>query len=227
MYVTLPTEQAPAFLAADTGLLREPRAKTRNQRQVETGAHLFREGDDADHIYEVKSGILRLTRVLENGRRQVIAFGLPGDIVGFPNGDLHHTDCDVIASAEIVAHRRRVLETGEGDHETHQHLLRAALREISAIQDHFMMLACKSAMEKVASFLVVLSQRTGNPIGDYTTFSLAMSRADIADFLGLTVETVSRMLTRLRRQGTITLETPKTVLVLDMESLINASQTDD
>lgn len=227
MYVTLSTDQSYAFPRSGSQPLCDALARTRSHRRVETGTHLFREGDAADHVYEIKSGILRLTRVLENGRRQVIAFGLPGDIVGFPNGDLHHTDCDIIASAEIVVHRRCALETGEGDPETHQRLLRAALREISAMQDHFMMLARKSAMEKVASFLIVLSQRTGMPIGNYTTFSLPMSRADIADFLGLTIETVSRMLTLLRRQGAITLETPQTVLVQNMEALIDASQADD
>ena len=227
MYVTLSTDQAPAFLAPGNDPLCDAQSSTRNQRRVETGTHLFREGDDAEHVYEIKSGILRLTRVLENGKRQVIAFGLPGDIIGFPNGDLHHTDCNVIASAEIVAHRRRTLETGEGDPETHQRLLHAALREISAMQDHFMMLARKSAMEKVASFLIVLSQRTGTPVGNYTTFSLPMRRADIADFLGLTIETVSRMLTLLRGQGAITLETPQTVLIQNMERLINASQAED
>lgn len=227
MYVTLSTDQTPAFLAPGSDPQRDDRSRTLNHRRVETGTHLFREGDAADHVYEIKSGILRLTRVLENGRRQVISFGLPGDIIGFPNGDLHHTDCDVIASAEIVVHRRRALESGTGDPETHQRLLRAALREISAMQDHFMMLARKSAMEKVASFLIVLSQRTGTPIGNYTAYPLPMSRADIADFLGLTVETVSRMLTLLRLQGAITLETPQTVLVQNMEALINASQADD
>tara|TARA_R110002049_G_scaffold188402_2_gene356851 strand:- start:59634 stop:60275 length:642 start_codon:yes stop_codon:yes gene_type:complete len=197
-----------------------------NQRRHNAGTHLFREGDDARHVYEVKSGILRLTRVLENGRRQVIAFGLPGDIVGFPNGEHHHTDCDVLATAEIIAHQRHALETGEGDLATHQRLLHAALREISAMQDHFMMLARKSALEKVASFLIVLSQRTGTPIGNFSTVSLPMSRADIADFLGLTIETVSRTLTLLRKNGTIVLETPQTVLIRDMQGLIDASQAD-
>lgn len=223
MYVTLSTDQAPAFLVSGSALRRVANVKPRYERQVETGTHLFREGDDADHVYEIKTGILRLTRVLENGKRQVIAFGLPGDIVGFPNGELHHTDCDVIATAEIVMHRRRALESGEGDPEIHQRLLRAALREISAMQDHFMMLARKSAMEKVASFLIVLSERTGTPISNYTTFPLPMSRADIADFLGLTTETVCRMFTLLRQRGAIELETPQTVLVRNKAALIDAS----
>ncbi|WP_245841087.1 helix-turn-helix domain-containing protein [Puniceibacterium sediminis] len=90
-----------------------------------------------------------------------------------------------------------------------------------------MMLARKSAIEKVASFLIVLSQRTGVPIGNYTTFSLPMSRADIADFLGLTIETVSRSFSLLRKNGTIALETPQTVLVRDMQSLLDLSESTD
>lgn len=227
MYVTLSIDSAVAISETESGLTRRTQVPSHPEKEYAVGTHLFREGDYAAHVYEVKSGVLRLTRVLENGRRQVIAFGLPGDIIGFPNGDQHHTDCDVIASAEVIAHRRSALETGEGDPQTHQRLLKAALREISAMQDHFMMLARKSAMEKVASFLTVLSQRTGVPIGNYTCFSLPMSRADIADFLGLTIETVSRSFSVLRKNGTITLETPQTVLVRDMQSLLDASQTAD
>ncbi|SNR84926.1 CRP/FNR family transcriptional regulator, anaerobic regulatory protein/CRP/FNR family transcriptional regulator, nitrogen fixation regulation protein [Puniceibacterium sediminis] len=227
MYVTLSIEAADTITRVGTDFSSRPQASAHPQRQHAAGTHLFREGDHAANVYEVKSGVLRLTRVLENGRRQVIAFGLPGDIIGFPNGDLHHTDCDVIATAEIITHRRSALETSEGDPETHQRLLRAALREISAMQDHFMMLARKSAIEKVASFLIVLSQRTGVPIGNYTTFSLPMSRADIADFLGLTIETVSRSFSLLRKNGTIALETPQTVLVRDMQSLLDLSESTD
>lgn len=227
MYVTLPTELAPAAIMSSLALHCPAPVTPTYLRKHITGTHLFREGDDANQVYEVKSGVVRLTRVLENGRRQVIAFGLPGDIIGFPNGELHHTDCDVIATAEVVAHRRHALETGEGDLETHQRLLHAALREITAMQDHFMMLARKSALEKVASFLIALSQRTGTPIGNFSTFSLPMSRADIADFLGLTIETVSRTFSLLRKEGTIALETPQTVLIRDMQALIDASQAND
>ena len=87
-----------------------------------------------------------------------------------------------------------------------------------------MMLARKSALEKVASFLITLAERTGRPIGSYTTCALPMTRSDIADFLGLTIETVSRTLTRLRKQDIIALETSQTVLIKDMDALISASQ---
>ncbi len=224
MYVTHSPESARAAMPCRKSVTRKLRAPALSHSVHATGSHLFREGDHADFVYEIRKGSVRLTRVLENGRRQVIAFGMPGDIVGFPNGDRHHTDCEIITTADIIAYPRRVLETGEVDPDTHQRLLGAALREITAMQDHFMMLACKSALEKVASFLLVLSRRAGTPIGNCMFFSLPMSRADIADFLGLTVETVSRTFSFLRKQGTIALETPQSVLVLDQAGLVTASQ---
>ncbi|MBJ3763695.1 helix-turn-helix domain-containing protein [Maribius pontilimi] len=223
MYVTLPTE--PAFPAASLPMRGSPKRRAAFQRTLRCaeGHTLFYEGDEAEMIYQIKSGVVRLTRVLENGRRQVISFGLPGDFVGFPDGDRHHSDCEIIAPAEFIAHSRRALESGEGNVETHRRLLHAALQEISAMQDHFMMLARKSAMEKVASFLLVLSQRTGIGFGAQLAVSLPMSRADIADFLGLTIETVSRCFSQLRKDGVIVLDTPQSVRVRDAAALRRAA----
>lgn len=221
MYVTLLSESMPANTAV---LTRVGNVISTHPSRYCAGAHLYYEGDSADYVYEIQSGTVRLTRVLENGRRQVIAFGLPGDIVGFPNGRLHHTECDALTPVVVIAHRRSALEAGEGDPKTHKRLFHAALREISAMQDHFMMLARKSALEKVASFLIALSQRTGTRIGEETSVDLPMSRADIADFLGLTIETVSRTFSQLRKLGAIVLATPQTVLVRDVGALVKASQ---
>jgi CRP-like cAMP-binding protein len=195
-------------------------------RRLAIGANVFREGDEATHIYEVKTGILRLTRVLANGRRQVISFALPGDVIGFPNGMTHHTDCDVLESCEVTVHPRSALDTGARDPETHQRLLKAALREISTMQDHFMMLAHKSALEKVASFLMVLADRIGTRHGSHIGVDLAMKRVDIADFLGLTIETVSRTITQLRNAGMIDLQSPHTIIILDPEALTDAAETE-
>ena len=180
---------------------------------------MFREGDDVGHIYEVTSGVLRLTKVLEDGRRQVIAFGYPGDIVGFPQDGSYHAECDAISSAELVAHSIDNLENSHRNPELHLQLIKAALKEISAMQDHFMMLGRKSATEKTASFLSVLMERTGKPLGSYTQFEFPMCRADIADFLGLSVETVSRTITMMRKSKLIALENSKSVVVLNEDAL--------
>ncbi len=193
-----------------------PRPNITRQRTVtiNPGKHLFLEGDRADRIYEVASGVLRLTRIMEDGRRQVIAFGYPGDTVGFPSDGLYHTDCDALAPTTLVVHRRSDLETAKGDAALHQRLLRAALREISGMQDHFMMLGRKSSIEKLASFLMVLTDRVGAPLGDFNQVLLPMTRGDIADFLGLTTETVSRTFTQLRKSRVIAIDHVNTIIIL-------------
>lgn len=199
---------------------KEPKAV---EMRVRAGSYLFYEGDSVEHLYQVKSGILRLTRVLEDGRRQVIAFGYPGDIVGFPSDGLHHTDCEALTDAKLQPHRRSLLESGEGDPELHKELLRAALREISAMQDHFMMLGRRSAIEKLASFLCALVERVGERSEQHTQVALPMCRADIADFLGLTTETVSRTFTQLRERKVIAIKNIRTVVVLRPDALTEFS----
>lgn len=210
MYVTnICNQTRPAPYAPLTANSAKPM-----EAYVKAGSYLFLEADPVEWLYQVKTGVLRLTRLLEDGRRQVIAFGYPGDIVGFPSDGLHHTDCDVLVDARLQPYRRSMLDEGEGDPELHRELLQAALREISAMQDHFMMLGRKSAVEKVASFLCVLTQRFGQDVGETKLVDLPMSRRDIADFLGLTTETVSRTLTQFRKSRIIAIENIHTVVVL-------------
>ena len=194
---------------------------------IKPGKHLFLEGDPADRIYEVASGVLRLTRIMEDGRRQVIAFGYPGDTVGFPSDGLYHTDCDALVPSTLVMHRRSDLETAKGDAALHQRLLLAALREISGMQDHFMMLGRKSSIEKLASFLTVLTARVGEPLGEFKQVALPMTRADIADFLGLTTETVSRTFTQLRKSQIIAIDHVNTIIILKPIALRAIAQGDE
>lgn len=214
MYVTTAMHESES-----TPTTEKPSRVALRTRHLVVGQNLYREGDEAERVYEVRSGVLRLTRVLEDGRRQVIAFGYSGDIVGFPHDGEHHTDCDALTDATLISYSREALENGDGDGALHRHLMNAALREISAMQDHFMMLGRKSAHEKVASFLLVLAERVGEPLGEFTQFELPMSRCDIADFLGLTTETVSRAFTRLRKSGVIAIDCINTVVILQPDQL--------
>lgn len=201
---------------------------TRNRTvTIIPGKHLFLEGDPADRIYEVASGVLRLTRIMEDGRRQVIAFGYPGDTVGFPSDGRYHTDCDALVPTTLVLHRRSDLESAKADPALHQRLLGAALREISAMQDHFMMLGRKSSIEKLASFLQVLAERVGEPLGEFQQVALPMTRADIADFLGLTTETVSRTFTQLRKSRIIAIDHVNAVIILKPLALRAIAAGDD
>jgi CRP-like cAMP-binding protein len=161
---------------------------------------------------------------MEDGRRQVIAFGYPGDVVGFPSDGEYHTDCDALRPTTVVVHKRASLESPNGNGALHARLLQAALREISAMQDHFLMLGRKSAGERVASFLLTLSERVGTPLGQFTQFDLPMSRSDIADFLGLTTETVCRTFTRLRKSNVIALDRVHTVIILKPDDLLELAE---
>ena len=219
MYISNATDFENSKTPVSSALAYSSPLKKAQGRKLKAAQNLFREGDKAGHIYEVTSGVLRLTKVLEDGRRQVIAFGYPGDIIGFPHNGMYHTECDAISTTEVILHSIDDLESGERNPELHHRLVMATLKEISAMQDHFMMLGRKSASEKTASFLSVLMERTGKPLGAYTHFEFPMNRADIADFLGLTVETVSRTITMLRKSKLIALENSKSVIVLDEDAL--------
>ncbi len=222
MYVTIPTENP---LPSAISPLTSPQQQVAETR-LKPGSYLYYEGDNVEWLYQVTSGVLRLTRLLADGRRQVIAFGYPGDIVGFPSAGVHHTDCDALTNVRLQPFRRAALENGEGDLELHNALLQAALREISAMQDHFMMLGRKSASEKLASFLCVLAERVGTDLGTYRNVTLPMSRSDIADFLGLTTETVSRTFTQLRKSKIIAIENIHTVIIQRPTALLGLSLGD-
>ena len=219
MYVTIPRDYTAAAVLAPLFNETRPRTETR----LKAKSYLYFEGDPVDWLYQVITGVVRLTRLLADGRRQVIAFGYPGDIVGFPSNGDHHTDCDALTETSLQPYRRSYLESGECDPILHQELFQAALREISAMQDHFMMLGRKSATEKVASFLSVLAERVGQDLGDNKQFKLPMLRSDIADFLGLTTETVCRALTQLRKSKIIAIENIHTVVVLRPTALLGLS----
>ncbi|MBW4706294.1 helix-turn-helix domain-containing protein [Roseobacter sp. YSTF-M11] len=222
MYVTIPSDQTAH--ASHTPLARS--TSTIAETQLKAGSYLYFEGDKVEWLYQVTAGVLRLTRLLEDGRRQVIAFGYPGDVVGFPSNGQHHTDCDVLVDARLQPYRRSMLENGDGNPTLHRELLQAALREISAMQDHFMMLGRKSAIEKVASFLCVLTERVGQDIGGYRQVDLPMSRGDIADFLGLTTETVSRTFTQLRKSKIIAIDNIHTIIMVRPTALLALSLGD-
>jgi len=203
-----------------TPVLPKPKARI-FVRNFKPGRYLFHEGDKAERVYQIVSGVLRLTCVTENGHRQVIAFGFPGDIVGFPDGSIHNTDCDVLEAARVIPHRLDAFENGTPDSAAYQHLMQAALHEISNMQNHFMMIGRKTSVARVASFLSVLADRLGEPLGQYTKVTLPMSRSDIADFLGLTTETVSRTITQLCKDKLIERENSCALVILKPAALMD------
>ncbi|MBM2578106.1 helix-turn-helix domain-containing protein [Jannaschia sp. Os4] len=196
-----------------------PLPPVRPVRSLAPRAALFREGDRASHVFEVVSGTLRQTRLLECGRRQVVAFAHPGDMVGFPADGAHHADCEALTAVTVIAHPRAALDGAGGEPDLHRRLHGAALREIARLQDHLLLLARKGAVGKLASFLGDLADRHGAPCADGTALDLEMPRTDIADYLCLTIETVSRTLTRMCDEGVLRREGTSRLVVTDRDGL--------
>jgi CRP/FNR family transcriptional regulator, anaerobic regulatory protein len=166
-------------------------------------------------FYNLLEGVLRLYRLLPDGRRQIVGFALPGDFLGMATSARHSFSADAIGSVAVCRFFRTSFVRFVDDK---PHLLRRinefAVRELSQAQDQLVLLGRRSAEEKVAAFLIGWRDRLAQLSGPMTTVPLPMSRQDIADFLGLTIETVSRTLTKLERDGVIEIM-PGSVSLLD------------
>ena len=156
---------------------------------------IYGEGDPADLVYKVISGAVRTFRVLADGRRQISDFYLPGDVFGVELDAERRSGAEAISETVLLVARRSVAE----DPEQGQSLWRHALRQLRRSQDQALTLGRRSASERVASFLLDLAERLGG--GD--ELELPMSRQDMADYLGLTIETVSRTVTQMQGSGLI------------------------
>jgi CRP/FNR family transcriptional regulator len=226
MFVTFDSQflsRAPAISVPSrdaSGALREPKVR------LKQGQILYRQGDDASSVFRVTEGVLRLACVTERGHQQVVAFGYPGDIVGFPVRGLRTTECDALTPATVMPIPARLPEGGSAGAAEAGFLAAAALWEIGAMQEHLMTLGRKSSRERVASFLVALMRRVGQHDAAGIHIDLPMSRADIADFLGLRTETVSRAFTDLRQAGVIALPSAQHVTVRDPQGLGEAADGD-
>lgn len=181
---------------------------------------LFYEGDLADHLYKVVSGAVRLCKVLPDGRRQLADFFLPGDLVGLDLGESHSFAAEAIADSVVLKLPRRRVETMVSENpRLGRALLSLAVERLAAAQSQMVLLGRKNATERLASFLLELLERTGHTGSDQPTLTLTMTRADIADYLGLTIETVSRTFARLKQLKAIALPHPQRVVLRDRELL--------
>jgi CRP/FNR family nitrogen fixation transcriptional regulator len=170
-------------------------------------AEVYGEDEPAEYLYQVISGAVRSYRMLDDGRRQICAFYLPGDIFGVEAGDMHLSSAEAVTDAQVlVVKRSSVLARAEHEKDLSRQLWTLTVRELQRVQQHSLVLI-KNAEERVAGFLLEMAGRSsGN-----AAIELPMSRQDIADYLGLTIETVSRTITQLVRSGVIALETSRRI----------------
>jgi CRP/FNR family transcriptional regulator, nitrogen fixation regulation protein len=177
---------------------------------------IFAEGDRAAQVYKVLSGVVRTSKLLSDGRRQIDAFHLAGDIFGIEAGDEYRFCAEAVGDCVVIAYRRSNLGALMGnDTQLAQEMTMGMMRSLVRAQNHMLLLGRKSALEKIATFLLDMAERTS----DDDALDLPMSRTDIADHLGLTIETVSRSFTQLERQGVIELPSARHVVLSNKAAL--------
>src|ERR1700756_3547211 len=162
------------------------------------GAEVFGEAEPAEYIYQVIDGAVRSYKLLSDGRRQIGAFHLVGDIFGLANGGVHRFTAEAIVDTSVrLVKRVSLAHVAESDVSVARDLLNMTATNLKHAEDHMLLLGRKTSLERVAAFLLEMDHRltaTG-------VMALPMCRRDIADYLGLTLETVSRPLSILQKQG--------------------------
>lgn len=180
---------------------------------------LFREGDETTGFYEILSGAVRAYKIFPDGRRQIVAFAFAGDIVGFGQGDTYRFDCDALTTTRVRAiPKSSLLRAMRERPELGEKLLEVAGGEVANMQDLSILLCRKTAIERIASFLLTMAGKSAGPLTG-RQLPLPMCRADIADYLGLTIETVSRNMTRLKAMRVIDLPNRGSFAVRDIDRL--------
>jgi len=176
---------------------------------------IFGENEPAEYLYRVISGAVRTYKVLNDGRRQIGGFYLPGDVFGLEVGDQHSFSAEAITECRIlVIKRSSVVALAARDSGVARDLWTMTASELQRAQDHIMLLI-KTAQERVAGFLLEMASR--NP--GSSEVELPMSRQDIADYLGLTIETVSRTLTQLEHSAAIAVPASRRIVLRNRAAL--------
>lgn len=176
---------------------------------------IYGEGEEAEFVYIVVSGAVRTYKILSDGRRQIGSFYLPGDVFGIEIGEEHAMSAEAVCNCTIsVVKRSSLASLAERDSATAHALWSLTARELQRAQKHVLLLV-RSAQERVAAFLLEMADRSVAGC----SLELPMSRRDIADYLGLTIETVSRTLTQLEGQAVIALSSARRIKIINLRHL--------
>ncbi len=176
-------------------------------RVVKAREHIFTAGDARTHVHRVESGAVCLYKIMPDGRRQVIDFAFPGDFIGLGCEQEYTLNAQALEPVRLKCIPAGTLSRmASRDPSLGLKLYEAMSRELAAAQDHLFTIGQRSAAERLACFLLALSRRNARQGRNPALIVLPMTRSDIADFLGLTIETISRTLTKLRSAKVIDLE---------------------
>jgi CRP/FNR family nitrogen fixation transcriptional regulator len=182
------------------------------------GAEIFGEAEPADYLYQVVDGAVRSYKLLSDGRRQIGAFHLAGDIFGLENGTAHRFTAEAVVDTTVrLTKRVGLAQVAERDATVARDLLNMTASSLQHAEDHMLLLGRKTALERVAAFLLEMDRR----LTAAGVMALPMCRRDIADYLGLTLETVSRALSVLHDKGILGFigQTQRQIVLLDRPKL--------
>jgi CRP/FNR family transcriptional regulator, anaerobic regulatory protein len=188
-------------------------------RKVAANETLWCEGEERTHIFIVRSGAICFSRMLPDGRRIVLGFAYPGDIIGL-GSDFHYCDAQTVQSTRLetipaASFKRAIVE----DPSLEKQATAAVSQALDAAYQHVVVISKLSANERLASFLIALSDRNERHGLSPLSVLLPMRRVDIADFLGLTIETVSRTFTIFRNSGLISMKQANIIVFKDLRKL--------
>lgn len=188
-------------------------------QKVMPGKTLFAEGDDADTVFEIVQGILKLYKLLPDGRRQIMGFVSTDKLIGFSDEETYEYTAEALTEVSLCRYSRaqfnRLLDEMPG---FARRVLNGRSQDLHSAQDQMLLLGRKTAMERIASFLLSFGKLQQKP-SNSASLHLPMSRADIADYLGLTIETVSRTLTKLKNDSIISLPEAVEIKLIDRHRL--------
>ena len=201
--------------------------KIKNYKTFEAGQPINWRGDDLAHFSSIVSGIATLTRTMEDGRTQMVGLLLPSDFIGRPGRDEVEFDVTAVTDVTLCRFERRPFESlvAEVPHIS-QRMMEMALDELQAAREWMVLLGRKTAREKIATFLEMIVRRSSAPGERVHHYALPLTREEIADFLGLTLETVSRQLTKLKKDGIVDFVNRRDFVVKDLSALHDASGDD-
>ncbi len=186
-----------------------PAIQRHQQVFYNANAEIYGQGEKATALYQVQFGAVRIYRLLADGRRQISAFHVGGEVFGFEADGMHHFFAEAICASRVTVYRLPV------DADVSREILPVALNALVRAQEHLLVIGRQNAGERVAAFLLDMMDRQGG----LRQIELSMSRTDIGDYLGLTIETVSRVFSKFRQSGQIRLHGARIVEIARPDSL--------
>lgn len=198
--------------------------KIKYYRSYEAGQPVIWAGDHMDFVASVVTGIASLSQTMEDGRTQMVGLLLPSDFIGRPGREAAAYDVTAVSNLTLCCFRRKGFEDlMQSTPHVGQRLLEMTLDELDAAREWMLILGRKNAREKIASLITILARREASlhliATGADTAFDLPLTREAMADYLGLTLETVSRQISSLKREGIVRLEGKRRVVIPDFERL--------